>query len=250
MITPYRDVSQLVMQCEKDQDYAFRISDPGADITIVAVHGGWIEPPTGELASAIAGQEYNLYVLRGLRPDAREQMRVPIGRFSEMRLNALLRRSHAALHIDGVPGEEAIVHLGGRNRRLKAVLEEHLQTAGLIVAAPYGPGAAHDPRRFYNLPDAGGVQMELSLALRRQMVDGLLDPEVNPQNTRQTPLFVMLTRVVRDALQLYLAQARSDLELTMERFERTTRQFPDWLRRGGHEARPDAVDESGHRGRR
>jgi phage replication-related protein YjqB (UPF0714/DUF867 family) len=234
LTTPYRDVSQLVVHCRKDRDFQIRIVDPGSEVTIAAVHGGRIEPLTSALAEAIAGDEYNLYDFAGIRVSNNAQLRVPVARFAEMRLNALMRRSQAALHVDGVPGERAVVHLGGQNRTLKDILAESLAEAGLVVEGPHSPGAAHDPRRFYNTPAAGGVQMELSLALRQQMVGGPLEPEVWEDSQRRTALFTTVTQAVRDALERYLAETRSDLDAAMERFERSTERFPSSLRQQGH----------------
>ena len=234
LTTPYRDVSQLVVHCRKDRDFQIRIVDLGSEVTVASVHGGRIEPLTSALAEAIAGAEHNLYDFRGIRRSNNAQLRVPVSRFAEMRLNALMRRSQAALHIDGVPGERAVVHLGGRNRAFKEMLAESLTGAGLTIEAPHGPGAAHDPTRFYNAPEAGGVQMELSLALREQMVDGPLEPGAGEDPARRTALFSTVTQAVREALERYLAETRSDLDAAMERFERSTERFSPSLRQQGH----------------
>jgi phage replication-related protein YjqB (UPF0714/DUF867 family) len=252
LTTPYRDVSQLVVHCRKDRDFQIRIVDLGSEVTVASVHGGRIEPLTSALAEAIAGAEHNLYDFRGIRPSDNAQLRVPVSRFGEMRLNALMRRSQAALHIDGVPGERAVVHLGGQNRTLKEMVAESLTGAGLTVESPHGPGAAHDPTRFYNTPEAGGVQMELSLALRQQMVDGPLEPGVWEEPERRTALFATVTQAVREALARYLAETRSDLDTTMERFERSTERFPPSLRQqgpGGHDHHHGA-DDDGQNGSR
>jgi phage replication-related protein YjqB (UPF0714/DUF867 family) len=231
MSSSFRDFSALVLHLRKDKDYRLHIENRSSEISIIAIHGGGIEPLTSELAGAVAGGEYNLYDLQGLRSFDNAAMRIPIARFDEMRLRGLLERSHTALSIDGVPGDDLVVHLGGRNRRLKAILNEALGEAGFECGSLVTPGAAHHPQRFYNLTRLGGLHLELPYALRRKMVQGELtgfgwqEPEVWTQS------FGDFVKAVRGALEAYLAVVQADLDLTMERFEKATRSFPASLRR-------------------
>lgn len=229
--SPYRDVSHLVTHCVKGRDFDIYIVDRDSQITVTAVHGGRIEALVSEVAAEVAGESYNLYDFRGIRPSGNEELRVPIARFAEMRVNALMRRSYTALLIDGVPGEAPLVHLGGKNRGLRNQLEAALTAAQFVVSGPQGPGAAHDPHRFYNAPEAGGVQLELSLALRRLMIEGPLEPARWPETYVHTERYHTLTQVVRDTLDRYLAEVKSDLGRAMEQFERDTERFPPSLRR-------------------
>lgn len=230
MTEPYRDVAELVLHCVQGRDYRFVIRDLGADVTIVAIHGGGIEPLTSEVAAAIAGEEHNLYDLRGIRAGDNSALRVPAPRFDEMRLRNLLNRSRTALSVLGVPGDAPAVHLGGKNRRLRAALAERLMAAGFEVCKPAGPGAAHHPRRFVNWPPAGGVQMELGLALRRAMTRAPLEGFCWENPFDWTERFHALVRAAREALRHEAALARDDLSDAMARFEATTREFPAALR--------------------
>ena len=234
MIEPYRDFSELVLHCVQGRDYRLVIRDVGADATVVAIHGGGIEPLTSEIATAIAAEEHNLYDLRGIRAEGNEALRVPAPRFDEMRLRFLLQRSRTALSVLGVPGEEPTVHLGGRNRRLRAVLAERLADAGYMVRGPTGSGAAHDPRRFVNWPAAGGVQMELSLGLRRAMTRAPLEGFRWEDPAHWTDLFYALVCAAQGALRDEAALARDDLGDALARFEAATREFPPELRSSHH----------------
>ncbi len=234
MAEPYRDFPELVLHCVQGRDYRFNIHDLGDDVTITAIHGGAIEPMTSEVAMVIAGEDHNLYDLRGMRAGDNSALRVPAQRFDEMRLRTLLKRSRTALSVLGVPGEEPVVHLGGKNRRLRAVLEEQLVEAGFAVRGPHGPGAAHHPRRFVNWPSAGGVQMELSLALRRTMTRAPLEGFQWEDPAGWTDRFNALVRATRGALRDEAALARDDLGEALERFEAATRTFPAELRSSYH----------------
>lgn len=230
MTEPYHDFSELVLRCVQGRDYRFVIRDLGADVTIVAIHGGAIEPMTSEVATIIAGEEHNLYDLRGIRPGDNSALRVPAQRFDEMRLRSLLKRSRTAVGVLGVPGDEPTVHLGGANRRLRAALQARLEEAGFAVRPPFGTGAAHHPRRFVNWPTAGGVQMELSLALRRTLTRAPLAGFSWEDPAAWTDRFNALVRAVRGALRDEAALVRDDLGEALERFEVTTRAFPPELR--------------------
>lgn len=235
---PFRDFSELVLKCVKGIDYEVVVVDRSADVTISAIHGGNIEPLTGALAQAVAGEQHNLYVLQGLGPRAPQELRVPPSRFDDMRLRTLLKRSQVAISIDGVAGQEQVIHLGGKNRRLKRLLETQLGAMGLVVRGPFGPGAAHDPTLFYNLAEEGGVQIELSSALRASLATVPLGSQTT-MDAHGNERFQACVAAIREAIEQYRRDMRGDLEVALRRFEEATRNMPAALRRGhshnGHE---------------
>lgn len=232
-MSPCQSFSKVVMTATRDKDYRLVIRDRSSGVTIAAVHGGTIDPPTSELATSIADQTYNLYIFHSLRADG-ENLRVPTKSFDEIRLRALMRRSHCALSLEGIAGEQAMVHIGGRNRRLKRILSESLGAEGFCVQGPAGPGAAHDPRRFFNTPEEGGVQIELTAGLCQAMLDCPLYSAAREDPSHWTDRYAAFVRAVRRAIEQYRAKVADDLELTMERFEEATDAFPKSMRGGHH----------------
>ena len=237
-MTSFREFAELILYTIKDKDYRLIFRDCSADATIVAVHGGGIEPLTSELATAIAGQEHNLYDFRGLRAQGNDMLRIPIHRFDDMRLQNLMKRSQTAIAIQGAADATEIVHLGGRNKRLREIVREHLQQAGFETAGPTGCRPAHDPALFFNWPAQGGIQIELPTCLRAQMatspLEGFRWEDASCWNTR----FHAFVEAVRSALAVYQAEQKGDLGVALEHFENTTRLIPRSLRshRGnGHE---------------
>ena len=230
---PFSDFPTLVLNTTKGEDWDLLIQQPGAPIAIITIHGGAIEPLTSELAAAIAGDEHNLYDLRGVRATGNAELRVPAIRFQEMRLQMLLERCQTALHLDGVDGDEPVMYLGGRNTSLISHLEEALSAAGFRVEPPPSPLMVQSRQRFYNQPELGGVQIELSLGLRQRMVTALLAEGSGWQEvSHQTLVFRTFVEAVRRALQDYLVAVRSDLDLTLQRFEQASKDFPVHLRSG------------------
>jgi len=220
---PYRDFSELILYARKDHDYAIRVTDRSAAVTVAAIHAGLIEPLTGELAEAIAGQDSNLYLLQGLLADRAERLRIPVTRYDDVRLTSLLDRSEVGISIHGAPEEEPNVHLGGRNRRLCTHLQNALQQAGFRTAGPAGAQAAHSPSRFVNRPAHGGVQLEFSLGLRRTLTATPLERiAAGDAGPVWTDTFHALVRAIRQGVTAYFADVDSDLALALERFERAT----------------------------
>lgn len=241
MSKSFNTFPELVLNCDANLDYRVQVTDRGATATIICIHGGAIEPLTSELAAAIAGAEYNLYDLQGLRPGDNRQLRIPVARFDEVRLFTLLKRSHVAVSVDGVPGVDPVVHLGGCNASLKQILYDQLTQSGYQVSAPYTPGAAHDPARFYNAPIAGGVLLELSETLRAEMTAELLSGRSWQQPSSWQGSFFRFVAAVRSALQTCTDQADSDLTRALCKFEETTRQIPQELRSGQHHRKKPSI---------
>lgn len=232
--------AELVLRYVANKEYRVQIVDRSADITIIAIHGGAVEPLASELAQAIAGSEHNLYDFQSLDSSQAAAMRVPALRYSEMRLNALVRRSRVAVAIDGVPGEEALVHIGGKNAWLKRTLTEYLKQAGFSAAGSFLPGAAHDPTRYYNTAQTGGVLIELSAGLRAEMTSETLCGEEWRKPASWQASFFSFVSAVRAALLAYAEYASADLEQALQRFEDTTRQIPKSIRTGHHHGKTDA----------
>ena len=242
----YRDFSSLVLHSKKGVDYRLSISDLGSSVSIVATHGGGIEPLTGELAKLVAGQDHNVYVFEGLRLGSNAALRIPPSRFDEMRLRALVKRGHTAVSLDGSAGVEETIHLGGKNRRLKRILEAALSKAGYEVRGPAGPGAAHDPARFYNQSPSGGVQIELSLALRKELVDCPLVGYQWQDPAQWNARFHSLADLLREAISEYQQEMNADPAIALERFESATEAFPPSIR--SHRSHQHAHGDDNHQG--
>ena len=63
----YSDFKTLAANEILNQDYRIRIQDLGSNITIIAPHGGLIEPITSLIAELIAGDRYNYYCFEGIK---------------------------------------------------------------------------------------------------------------------------------------------------------------------------------------
>ncbi len=135
---------------------------------MIAPHGGEIENGTSELARAIAGDEYNLYLFEGIRKAHNYRaLHLTSHRFDEPECLGLIAECDRVLAIHGCRGSEPQVLLGGRDDTLKALVADAMRAAGLQVATE---GHAYPALRPENICNRGraarGVQLEVTHPLR------------------------------------------------------------------------------------
>jgi phage replication-related protein YjqB (UPF0714/DUF867 family) len=143
---------------------------PESAIAILAPHGGGIEAGTSEIARAVAGSEFNLYLFEGILESGNfAALHLTSHRFDEPRCLALLSACDHVVAIHGCSGHVPQALLGGLDRGLKELMHEAIAAAG-IEARPFGHRfRAVDPRNICNRGRRGaGVQVELTSALRLQ----------------------------------------------------------------------------------
>ncbi len=65
----YRDYADLAKVQVENTDYRVYVRpNPNSTVAVIAPHGGGIEQHTSDVARAIAGDEFNLYLFEGIRP--------------------------------------------------------------------------------------------------------------------------------------------------------------------------------------
>src|SRR6516164_796655 len=137
-------------------------------IAVVAPHGGAIEEGTSEIARAVAGSEFNLYLFEGLRASGSyAALHLTSHCFDEPRCLALLSACDHVVTIHGCRGSTPRALLGGLDLGLKKMIADAIAAVGIephLVGHPYH--AVH-PRNICNRGRRGaGVQIELTSALR------------------------------------------------------------------------------------
>ncbi len=166
-----RSFADLAKRYTEGTDYRVYLQPrPGSAIAIVAPHGGQIELGTSEIARAIAGDEFNLYLFEGCRPSGNyEALHLTSHWFDEPRCLELLAHCDHVVTVHGCRGEAAQVLTGGRDEVLKADVANRLQAAGFAVRSTDHPYMGLEPRNICNRGRRGaGVQLELTRALRDQ----------------------------------------------------------------------------------
>jgi phage replication-related protein YjqB (UPF0714/DUF867 family) len=164
--TGYAD---LARQQREGTDYRIVVRErSGSAVALLAPHGGRIEEVTSEVATAVAGEEFNLYLFEGIRPSHNYvNLHLTSHRFDEPRCLALLRRCDHVVALHGCAGEEPHVLLGGRDLALKAAIGRALRREGLEVQLEGHRFPAAHAGNICNRGRSGrGVQVEMTTALR------------------------------------------------------------------------------------
>ncbi len=165
----YRSVGELRRHRIEGRDFRVLAVERGAQVLVLAVHGGTIEPGTSEIARALAGEDWNLYLFEGLDSRRPKDLHVTSKRFDDPAAVALATAAVVAVSIHGEKDKHSEVCVGGGHERLPRETARVLKAAGFPVEFPCRlPGT--DPRNIVNRARRGGLQLEISLPLRQSLL--------------------------------------------------------------------------------
>lgn len=163
----YHDFRHLAANETLNKDYKIFVRDLGADITIIAPHGGCIERGTSVIADKIAGNIYNYYSFCGIKSNRNSDLHITSHHFDEPRAMRLVLKSKLVIAVHACIDKEEVIHMGGLFKDLKNHISTLLETAGIRVSMQTKryPGRHPD-----NICNKGllkkGVQLEISRGLR------------------------------------------------------------------------------------
>jgi phage replication-related protein YjqB (UPF0714/DUF867 family) len=161
-----------------------------AQTTIIAPHGGGIEPGTSELCLAVAGHHpamlpetppagvtYDYWMFEGLRPADNDKLHVTSTGCDDEIALSLCGGALRALSLHGFeldPGEDHDVLVGGAaDEILRLAMRDALARAGFKAVLPGAGDGELDGNKHCNIVNrtrlGAGIQLELSLPLRRSM---------------------------------------------------------------------------------
>jgi len=148
-------------------DYRILLSDRGSPTTIIAPHGGKIEPKTSDIAAGIARDQFNYYCFEGLKPSGNRCLHITSHNFDEPQALQLLARSQTVVAVHACRDEKAVVYPGGRDEALLGAIVKELNAAGLSVANQNIKYPGLNPANICNRGASGrGAQLEISRGLR------------------------------------------------------------------------------------
>ena len=141
---------------------------PESAVAVLAPHGGAIEAGTSEIARAVAGSEFNLYLFEGIRPSGNyAALHLTSHCFDEPRALGLLSACDHVVTIHGCRGDTPRALLGGLDLGLKKRISQAITAVGVESHLSGHPYHAVHPRNICNRGRRGaGVQIELTSALR------------------------------------------------------------------------------------
>ncbi len=196
----YTNYNQLREKEKEGEDYQIRFRKGKSGILIIAPHGGCIEPGTTEMAQAVAGKEYSFYGFEGLKNGGNNVLHITSTRFDEPIGLKLAKKARSILAIHGCRDDKPIIYLGGKDGVLREEIRNSLEETGIQVGEdPRFPGLHPDNICNRSLSDIG-VQMEISLALRKQIFADLRRDHRKPRGKA----FDNIIQALRRALANYL----------------------------------------------
>jgi phage replication-related protein YjqB (UPF0714/DUF867 family) len=171
----YKNYNELRRDQTQGKDYRIYSRPGDSGVTVMAPHGGDIEPGTSEIADAIAGREHSFYAFEGIRKRKNFDLHITSGNFDEPTADDLIGKSRMVLCLHGCAGDEDVVYIGGIDRELGTFVKARITDAGFSAADNPDPGLQGiSPLNICNRGQTNkGVQLELSRALRKKMFDSL-----------------------------------------------------------------------------
>ena len=165
----YATYAELAEREIAGKDYNIRVvRRPSSKIAVIAPHGGSIERRTSQIASAIAGDEFNLYLFEGLDEDGSfDALHITSHRFDEPSCLNLIADCAVVVAIHGYSGQMQETMLGGLDEKLKHRMGQQMALAGLDVKLDNHPYPGLHENNICNRGQLEqGIQLELSDALR------------------------------------------------------------------------------------
>jgi len=150
-----------------DEDYTLSFRDAGSRVTIIAPHGGKIEPRTSDLVRRIAGEDYNFYCFEGIKEKDNACLHITSHRFDEPGAIKLVSKSELVVAVHACTGNAGLVHIGGLNKKLGRMIAKELQDRGIGVSNDHPRFQGSNPDNICNRGATGiGVQLEVTRDLR------------------------------------------------------------------------------------
>ena len=163
----YNNFKELKIAEKLNDDYRISIFDVGSPVTIIAPHGGKIEPKTSEIAAGIARKQFNCYCFEGMKPDNNRGLHITSHNFDEPQALKLIARSQTVVAVHACTDEKSVVYPGGRNEELLETIVAELKTVGISVAHRNFKYPGVNPNNICNRGLSGrGAQLEISRGLR------------------------------------------------------------------------------------
>jgi len=163
----YSSFEELQRYETLDKDYTLSLHDAGSRVTIIAPHGGKIEPRTSDLAKCIAGENYNFYCFEGIKDKDNACLHITSHRFDEPGAVRLVSKSRVVVAVHACTGTAGLVHIGGLDKKLGSMITRELQNKEIGVSNDHPRFQGSNPANICNRSLTGiGVQLEVTRDLR------------------------------------------------------------------------------------
>jgi phage replication-related protein YjqB (UPF0714/DUF867 family) len=174
----YSSFNELNSDNVNGSDFSITIKNI-SDRCIIAPHGGKIEVMTSEIAKAVAGEQYALYLFEGIKAKGNRDLHITSHVFDEPSFDKFIKDYQVALGIHGrkdlaeVHGADKCdgetIFISGRNSDLATSLSSELKEAGFKALSSGHKFSARHTNNVCNRAVREGAQIELPMSLRLQL---------------------------------------------------------------------------------
>ncbi len=174
---PFKTLADIYSHKKEGVDFRRIWKDRGTRFALIAPHAGGIEPGTGKLVKAIAGQTFSYYIFEGLQYKGNKELHVPSIQFDDPACLALVQKTDIAIAFHGYRDSDKKVSIGGLNQICVNHLIQQLKDHGFPTTLDETDHAGVNPANICNrCASQQGVQLELSLGLRETFFRSLDRP--------------------------------------------------------------------------
>lgn len=173
MVDRYTSFAELRAAERAGVDYRIMVCRQDSPVAVIAPHGGTIEPGTSEIASAIAGDDFNLFAFEGLlRSRPHRDLHITSPRFDESLCVEMVAACDHVVAVHGLSGDGTHIDVGGLDDGLRDRVTTALVGAGFeALAVDRGRHAGRDEMNICNRGRRrAGVQLEIMKGLRDRLV--------------------------------------------------------------------------------
>lgn len=150
-----------------EKDFEVDFCDRNSSVTILAPHGGRIEPHTTEIVKLIAGENYNYFCFNGRKEGCNNDLHITSHRYDAKQALMLVKKSITVISVHGCTRDEPILFLGGLDTHLKNHIAAELKTNNIAVdQSSSAYGGTHNNNICNRGITKKGVQLECSRPLR------------------------------------------------------------------------------------
>jgi phage replication-related protein YjqB (UPF0714/DUF867 family) len=201
----YASYTALAAAKTEGVDYERRtLPVTGSTWAAIAIHGGGIEPGSGEVARAVADGLMAHYEFAAIQPSNNGDLHVTSTNFDEPICQGIVTSSLRCLSFHGYTGTTGVAEtaLGGLDTATADRIRAALQRAGFSVTTAAQEINGSDPANIANKTTlAAGVQLEMSNALRASFFpNGDLTRAMRDSGQR-TATFAAYVAAVRSAFE-------------------------------------------------
>ena len=167
----FKSMKELENVTVENEDWEIETDDKDSNVSILAIHGGGIEPATTELAQVIADKgNFNYFSFKGLRSKGNNELHVTSTNYDDPQAIKIVEKSERAIALHGCKGEDSVAYIGGNDQQLIDILSDTLSDVGIKVQEAPNTMAGKQDENIINLTkNNAGVQIELTSSLRKEL---------------------------------------------------------------------------------